>query len=80
MTPFEQVPKLIRADIAAAADERNAPARQPLAELQDSGQRRRSRGLDQGARELDQVQGRGAKLVIGDENKLVEVLGKDALR
>jgi hypothetical protein len=78
-TPLEQIPKLSGTDVAPAADERNALACESVAELEDRGKRGRPRRLDQSPSALNHLQRGGSKLVVRDEDKVIEMLDEDAL-
>src|SRR5918995_691798 len=78
-TCAEEVRELSGADVAAAQDERDAPAAQPVAELERRRERRGAGVLGQVARVLEHEHDRATDLVLAHEHEVVEQLPHDSL-
>src|SRR5438034_10347188 len=67
-------------DVRAAENERDAPAAQPVSQLQSRRQGGRAGGLGEVAGGFDHQPHCGSQLGIGDQHEIVELLPEDALR
>src|SRR2546421_3200447 len=76
----EELSELRGRDIRAAQNERDAPAAQPVLQLQGRGQRGRACRLGEGGGGLHHQPPRGSQFGIGNQDEIVELLPEDALR